>query len=182
MVIGQKLITFEEFEAFTALQEHRDRNFELIDGEIIEKAMPTKEHGFIAGYLIIEIGILLKLNPIGRIGPEIRHRVDNYNARQPDVSFYLYIAEIEGTKGTTSPIPDLAIEVKSPTDTYKAMRERAQYYVKNDVKLVWLIFPEKRIVEVYTADKHDILTENDTLDGGDLLRGFSLAVTSIFDL
>jgi Uma2 family endonuclease len=40
-----RLHTVEEFEQFLAAPENRQRRFELIDGEMIEKAMPTLEHG-----------------------------------------------------------------------------------------------------------------------------------------
>ena len=47
--------------------------------------------------------------------------------------------------------------------------------------MVWLIFPEKRLVEVYQPEADiEILNENDTLNGGDVLPGFTLAVKDIF--
>ena len=79
-------------------------------------------------------------------------------------------------------MPDLAIEVKSPDDTYKQMREKADYYLQNGTKLVWLVYPEKRIVEVYTNEQQDILTLEDRLTGGELLPEFELSVKDIFDV
>lgn len=60
------------------------------------------------------------------------------------------------------------------------MREKADYYLANGVRLVWLVYPEKHLVVVHTPDTEDILTENDTLDGGDVLPGFKLPVRDIF--
>ena len=50
----------------------------------------------------------------------------------------------------------------------KAMRERAEYFIANDVQLVWLVFPRKRYVEVYSPDHEmEILFGSDSLSGGD---------------
>jgi Uma2 family endonuclease len=80
-------------------------------------------------------------------------------------------------------MPDLVIEVKSPDDTYTSRRERAQYYLVHGAKLVWLVYPDKRLVEVYRqgADS-DLLTGDDTLQGADVLPNFTLPVDEIFAL
>ena len=47
--------------------------------------------------------------------------------------------------------------------------------------IVWLVYPEKRIVEVYQHGKDiDLLVAGDTLSGGEVLPGFSLAVEVLF--
>lgn len=46
MVVGKKLHTVEEFDEFIARPENRDRLFELLRGEIVEK-VPTQQHGLI---------------------------------------------------------------------------------------------------------------------------------------
>src|SRR5262249_22713440 len=107
---------------------------------------------------------------------------DNENDLLPDVSVTLDLDNPLNKVGPLLYMPDLAIEVKSPDDTYKAMREKARYYLSKGTQMVWLVFPEKRIVEVYTSDDEEILTENDTLTGGNVLPGFSLPVRKIFDV
>jgi len=175
--------TVAEFEAFLALPENRDRRFELIDGEIVEK-MPTEEHGEIAAFLTIELGIFLKQNPIGKVGQEVRHRLpgDEFNAYLPDVSVRTDINRPAVREGAVPHMPALAIEVKSKDDTFRLMRRKAEYYMANGSQMVWLIFPETRQVEVYSSRASDIVTlsEQDKLDGGEVLPGFSLKVADIF--
>ncbi len=60
------------------------------------------------------------------------------------------------------------------------MSEKAAFYLENGAKMVWLIYPRQRIVEVLTAADRQLLTENDTIEGGDLLPGFSVAVRDLF--
>jgi len=181
MVAEHKPISVTEFDKFLAAPENRDRLFELINGEIVEKVV-TQKHGAIASFLVIEIGLYLRQNKIGRLGIEVRHRVpdDLENDRLPDVSVTLDLDKPIVEVGAVLYMPALAIEIKSPDDTYKGMREKARYFLSRGSQMVWLVFPEKRIVEVYSPDDEQILTENDILPGGNVLPGFSLAVREIF--
>jgi Uma2 family endonuclease len=184
MVIQRKLYTVDEFEQFIALPENSDRRFELVNGEMVEK-LPTEEHGAIAVRLILRIGGLVEQNDLGRLAVEPRHRTleDDYNARIPDIAFTSKERALPLVKkGAVPQMPDLAIEIKSPDDSYKQMREKKDYYLTNGVRMVWLVFPEKRLIEVYTLDDEWILTDGDMLDGGDVLLGFTMPVSSVFDV
>ncbi len=179
MVVQPKLYTVDEFEQFLALPENRDRLFELINGEIVEK-VPTQEHGIIAGNTVTEINIYLKSNQIGQAAVEARHRPtdDRHNDRIPDVSVVLGNKPIT-RHGAANFIPDVCVEIQSPDDTPRIMSEKAAFYLENGAKMVWLIYPRQRIVEVLTAADRQLLTENDTIEGGDLLPGFSVAVRDL---
>jgi Uma2 family endonuclease len=184
MAIQPKLVTVAEFEQFLALPENRDRSFELIHGEIVEK-VPTEEHGLIAANLCGFLWQHTRQSGVGRAVIEVRVRMpdDDYNSRQPDLAFFADTTRPVVKRGPVFQMPDLAIEVKSPDDTYTSMRERAQYYLAHGAKVVWLIYPEKRLVEVYRQDADsELLTGDDTLNGGDVLPNFVLSVHEIFDL
>lgn len=177
----ERKYTVEEFEQLFAQAEHGDRLLELIHGEIVEK-MPTEEHGIVAGNAVFALRSYVQLHKSGRVGVEVRHRIpnDEWNSRMPDVS-YSTARRALVTKGSVPTMPDLAVEVQSPDDTIKAMREKATYYLANGAKLVWLVYPRKRIVEVYTADGEiDILHESDTLSGAEVLPDFTLPVAELF--
>lgn len=183
MTTPTQLYTVEAFEQMLSQPENQDRLLELIEGEIVEK-MVTQEHGMIAGNIHALLWNFIKPRKLGRLAIEARYQIpdDLHNARLPDISFVADMSEPVVTKGSVPQMPDLAIEVKSPDDTYKQMRDKADYYLQNGAKLVWLVFPEKRIVEVYTTEQQDILTLEDTLEGGDLLPGLQIAVKDIFDM
>ncbi len=181
MVIQNQLYTVDEFEAFLALPENRERLFELLNGEIVEK-VPTEEHGIIVLRIGSKLLIFVDLHALGRVAVEVRHRIpaDNHNARMPDISFRSDTTTPVVKQGSVPVMPDLAVEVKSPDDGYRELREKADYYLANGSRMVWLVYPEKRLVEVHTPDDLDILTMDDTLDGGDVLPGFRLPVKDIF--
>jgi Uma2 family endonuclease len=61
------------------------------------------------------------------------------------------------------------------------MRDTAAYYLANGSRLVWLVYPNYRLIEVYRPDADIvILGEEDTLTGGDVLPGFELPVREVF--
>jgi Uma2 family endonuclease len=175
-------VSYDQFERFLAERENADRHFELIDGEIVEKNMPTEEHGQVTGNIFGPLWVFNQQHKLGRVVVEVlyRHPDDPNNARQPDISFTLNSSDPVVTKGAVPRMPDLAVEIKSPTDSYKDMREKAYYYLAHGSKRVWLVYPEKRQVEVIVNDDFQLLSESDTLDGGDLLPGFALPVSAIF--
>lgn len=179
----EKLYTVKEFEAFIARPENRERRFELIHGEIFEK-MPTQLHGWIIAILLQALMNYLDNNPIGWVFPEARYGMpdDDSNDRVPDLSF---IREELGPlveKGAAPYMPDLAVEVQSPDDSPKEMQEKAEYYLANGSRMVWLIFTNKhnRRVEVFRPNQSvQTLGMYDTLEGG-VLPDFKLAVKALF--
>ncbi len=178
-----KLVTFAEFIDFVERPENADWLFELINGEIAKK-VPTEEHGIATGNIITDLKIYLRQNKIGRAAVEVLYHVpdDEHNAYQPDISVRLNLAAPIIKKGAVPGMPDIAIEIKSPNNTIKHLREKAAYYLANGTQMVWLVFPEKKMVEVYETGKDvQIFIETDTLTGGDLLPGFVLAVKTIFE-
>jgi Uma2 family endonuclease len=77
--------------------------------------------------------------------------------------------------------PDLAIEVLSPNDRRTDVRAKIKDYVFHSVPLVWLADPETKTVMVYRGSMRGTeLDESDTLDGGDVLPGFSCKVADLF--
>lgn len=179
MTIAQKQYTVAEFEAFVA--EHPDRLLELINGEIVEKVV-TLKHGEIALNIGAAIKIFLKQNPIGRVGTEVAHHApdDPHNQRIPDLSFIAGMDRPGPDKGAFPGMPDLAVEVKSPNDTYREMQAKATYYLSKGARMVWLVYPEKLLVEALTPTDRQLLSGDEKVTGGDVLPGFSLAVNDIF--
>jgi Uma2 family endonuclease len=179
-VSQERLYTVEEFERFIAQPENRDRLFELIQGEIVEK-MPTEEHGELAANLVVALHSFVVPRKLGRVGVEIRHRMpnDTRNSLLPDVSF-IAGKRPSVTEGSVPQMPDLAVEIKSPDDSLKDLRDKANYYLLNGTRLVWIVDPVKRLVITLTPDDEQILLENEVLDGGDVLPGFTMPVKDIF--
>jgi Uma2 family endonuclease len=77
--------------------------------------------------------------------------------------------------------PDLAVEVLSPSDRMAEAPSKVTMYLQAGVQLVWLLDPETRTISIFRPDAAPrTLYENDTLDGGDVLPGFSVSVAELF--
>jgi Uma2 family endonuclease len=180
MAVSERLYSVEEFDEFNARPENRERLLELFQGEISEK-MPTQQHGDIALTLGSALRAFIVPRKLGRVGVEIHHRMpnDTRNSLLPDISFVAGQKPMV-TEGNVPQMPDLAVEIRSPNDTLKSLRDKANYYLLNGTRLVWIIDPAKQLVITLTPDDEQILLENETLDGGDVLPGFTIPVAQIF--
>ena len=77
--------------------------------------------------------------------------------------------------------PDLAVEVLSPSNTVREMEQKIDLYFGAGSRMVWIVSPERRTVSVYTSPfEVRILREQDTLEGGDVLPGFSYELSKLF--
>jgi Uma2 family endonuclease len=72
------------------------------------------------------------------------------------------------------------VEIQSPGQSDKFMLDKAAFFLDKGGKMIWIVYPAKRLVEVLTLTDRKLLTEADILEGGDLLPGFTLPVKDIF--
>jgi Uma2 family endonuclease len=78
-------------------------------------------------------------------------------------------------------VPDFVIELKSKSDSLKALQEKMVEYCTNGVRLGWLINPQQQQVEIYRlGQEKEILQSPITLSGEDVLPGFVLELSKIF--
>jgi Uma2 family endonuclease len=175
--------TAAQYEAFLALPENADRRFELVHGEIIEK-MPTQLHAYIIQMISGFLFVFLRQNPLGYALIEARYRLpdDDENDLIPDLSF---VAQGRGPLVSSGPapyMPDFTVEAHSEGKSIRFMHDKALLYLENGTRMVWIIYSTRQIVEVLTPTERQLLTIDDTLTGGDVLPGFSVAVRDLFPM
>jgi Uma2 family endonuclease len=166
------------------MHDHADKNCELIDGTLVEKAMGVRE-----ALLALALGEILRWFVRPRnlgivLGPDGAVRLWAGRVRMPDVAFYSW-DRLPGRRIPDEPIPDLApdvaIEVESVSNTAAELERKRSDYFRAGVRLVWQIDPRARTVAVYTSPADPtVLREADTLDGGAVLPGFALRLTELF--
>lgn len=173
----------KEFERFLADSADSDRLYELIDGAIIEKSGYTDECSFIAGLLLYRLSQFAITNGLRLPGPSRSFQLldSDYQVRTPNISMIVDPSVPLSTERTMAYVPELVAEVKTPDDSIDGLREKAKFYIASRVRLVWLVFPRQKIVEVYRPEQHtEMLTASDTLEGYDVLPGFSLPIADLF--
>jgi len=102
--------------------------------------------------------------------------------RIPDVSFVSW-EKLPKNYGQIPPIaPDLAIEVLSPTNSRSEKERKLREYFSAGTRLVWYFDMKTRTVSVHTSpEEHSVLDDSQTLDGGDVLPGFTVALRELFN-
>jgi Uma2 family endonuclease len=168
----------------------KGRLCELVDGILVEKVVGWSK-SLLSTWIGTRINLHLMENNIGVAAGAagmVRFKLDL--VRAPDVSFIRWDSvedtdEIENPAGAFLEVPpDLAVEVLSPGNTRREMEIKLAEYAKAGVKLVWYVDPERKEVEVYpkgNPKRKKTLGVDGTLDGGDVLPGFTLPVAKIFE-
>ncbi len=85
--------------------------------------------------------------------------------------------------GTRFPVfaPEFVIEVRSPEQRRRPLREKMDEYIANGVQLAWLIDPIERTVEIYRQGRGPELLQNPaTVSGEGPVEGFVLNLTGVF--
>ena len=78
-------------------------------------------------------------------------------------------------------MPDLAVEVVSPTNTAASIPEELRDYFRCEVRLAWVIYPSTREIYVYSSPTViQVLQAGDSLDRGDVAPGFRLSLATLF--
>jgi Uma2 family endonuclease len=108
---------------------------------------------------------------------------DPPTVRAPDLAFIAAsrIPAEGGRTGFARVVPDLVIEIISPSNTAAEIRARVYDYLDAGTRLVWALEPGARRVTVYSsAEEIRVLGERDELDGGEVLPGFRVEVLEVF--
>lgn len=175
-------LTVRDFLAFANQTDRAHLILELIDGEIIDK-VPSFTPSRIASrisYFLTDFN--LKHGEAGYVTGEAGGYIMNEgNVFNPDVA-YIAKTRLPEIPDREAPVPpDLAVEIKSPTDSKRALRRKAEHYLDAGTAIVWLVFPDEQIIEIYVPDQDVVAVSVDgTLDGGSILPGLSIAVQLIF--
>ena len=177
----QKISTVEDLIAMP----DDGKRYELINGEIVEVGTANRKHTILGTWLLGTLFVYLSTNKIGGQmgGPDGTYRLDAANTRVPDISYLMPASAARIPAGSVyCPFaPDLAVEIKSPSNTPGEMRKLARLYIRSGSKLVWTISYEDKIAHVYRPGQLAVeLDEDDELDGDDVLPGFTVKLADLF--
>lgn len=164
-----------------------DYLYEVVDGRFVEKAVGVYEV-WLAKLFDRALDRYLEARRTGRAITEmifdLRPLVNR--ERRPDVAFVSYERWARDRRPprarSWAVIPDLAVEIVSPTNTAREIAEKLEEYFLVGVRQVWVVYPDQTKVYVYTSTTSvRILTPADELDGGDVLPGFRLPLREVFE-
>lgn len=166
------------------VERREGRICELVDGVLVGKAMGLPE-SFLALRIAFFLQLFLEQQKLGFLAGEAGTlRLWQGLVRIPALSFVSW-DQLPSRKIPKKAIPDLypdlAVEVLSRKNTKAEIDRKLHEYFRSGTQLVWVIEPRKRTVRVYTApDQFHLLTEDQNLDGGDVLPGLDLPLREVF--
>ena len=160
---------------------------ELIRGVLHETVSVGKVHARIAIRIGGEFDRYVRRNRLGQVGGSdggvfIERNPDT--VREPDVYFVSAnrLTLDDDTDGYLEVVPELVVEIVSPSDSETDVREKISMWLDLGVSMALEVRPAERTVMVHRPGAPSVtLTGDDVLDGGDVLPGFTLPLSEIFD-
>ncbi len=160
--------------------------YELVEGELRQMSPAGYDHGKIAARLTAVLGRYVEGHELGDVCAAetgFKLKSDPDTVRAPDVAFIsrARVAEVSDVRGYGHGAPDLAVEVVSPNDKVSEVEEKVAEWLTAGVKLVWVVSPKLHTVTIYRSRTDiTVLTENDTLDGEQVVPGFRYPLAKLF--
>ncbi len=180
-IAGPPLLTAEEF-----VEQYEGQQVELVNGVVMELPMAYSRHGQICVMMIAELLLFFRDHDFWQmIGNDawIRLRRDPDVVRGPDVAVYRYDRMPKGPvpDGLLDVIPDLVVEVVSPSDRWTDVFGNVQEYLGAGVRAVVVLDNSSRTASVYRPPADQVTFHSaDTLTIPDVLPGFAVPVARLF--
>jgi Uma2 family endonuclease len=146
--------------------------------------MVMKDVPFVPSNITILLSSFVQKHRLGRILVYDAFVYTRQTPNMPRLSEVAYISHERFSKIDASSLfaPELVVEVISPQDSWMEINDILEAYFELGVQLVWIINPQRKQVQVYTALTHlEIFNAQDTLTGGEVLPGLTILVADIFD-
>jgi len=168
-----------------------EERVELIKGKIFEMSpAPNRLHQEIAGKLYLRLGTFLYNNPCKvyiapfdvRLPRKSKNDKDITTVLQPDLCVICNPSKLD-VRGCIG-APDIVVEVLSPSNNKKELKNKYEVYEEAGVKEYWVVFPIERTMFIYTLVDGKF-SPSKLMVGGDvvtsaILPGFSLDLTELF--
>jgi Uma2 family endonuclease len=120
-----------------------------------------------AGSLLCnDVGILLRRDP-----PTVR---------AADLSYYAATRPQRDRDQYSQEVPDLIVEVRSPTDRAGYLREKIDDWRRGGCRHIWVADPRKRTFAEVSGETVTTFHEGERFGGGALFPGLDLEITALF--
>ncbi len=177
--------TAKEFEA---LPDDGNR-YELIEGKLVMSPPAGGRHGRVSKSLLKAIWAFDPEEKLGESWVTTGFNLDSGNTPEPDIAYVVASRTPTIDDDAVDIVPDLAVEVWSPSQlTNKGpvlkATDKIERYLASGVRIIWSINPRAKTVEIYHQGQSApiaVLGVNDELDGEDVIPGFRLKVSKLFE-
>lgn len=163
--------------------------YELVEGRLVRMPPPKPDHGYLESEIGGELRAFAKANNLGRVfagdaGFDLTVPGDpGSTVLGADISFVRAERLATISKNAYIPgAPDLAVEIASPSQFRPELGAKAWLWLRRGARLVWVVWPERKELDVWTPGQETPRTLHlgDTVEGGDVLPGFTLSLADLF--
>ncbi len=158
---------------------------EIIANEIFMPPAPNTEHQFISRELEFIFRVFCKEKRIGKVfDAPFDVILDENNVVQPDIVFIANANLKYLTKKGFEGVPDLLVEIISPSTFYRDSVEKKDLYEQFGVKEYWIVEPANRVIEIFALQNgkyvlHQFVAEQGKVQSK-FLQGFEVDLKDIF--
>ncbi len=166
--------------------------YELVNGVLVRMPLSSGGASSVGSRLLARLQIYVEDNGLGVVtGEQGGYRLDPAHPLDTEVAPDVAFVRAGRAPSPTSPefygrawllAPDLAVEVTSENQFAPGMGAKARTYLHFGTRLVWVIWPRYKRVDVWRPgdDMPALLGVEDTLDGGDVVPGFTYSIERLF--
>lgn len=165
----------------------RGRPWNLIDGELVVND-PSRLHGRVLGQLQFELESWVRAKPgRGEVALPLDVQLDERNVFAPDLAWYAQGRAPERDAAPPYPMPDIAVEARSPSTWRFDIGEKKSGYERHGLAELWLLDTAAEVVLVFRRSQREAAAFDVALELGGAeeltsppLPGFALGVATIF--
>ncbi len=187
MEVRERLYTVDDVWDLQRQPGNGDKSYELIHGELIEMAPANMLHFWLMAEIAGELRNFVRRHDQGFVGGEggFSPPGDRHTLLATDVGFVRKGRMPQPIPQTFAGfMPDLAVEIMSPSNTLAELRDKAEIYLRNCATLVWIVITDDKRADVCRlvdgALQMKQVDANGALIGEEVLPGFRLEMRLLF--
>jgi Uma2 family endonuclease len=176
-------LTYDEFQT---LPRDGSKRFELIEGEVFMTPSPNTAHQRAVRRLLRMLDEFVEAEDLGEVFIAPYDIVfSKWTALEPDLLFIRKERRSIITDANVQGVPDLVIEILSPSNKAYDRQMKLRAYEKAGVPEVWYFDPEERTAEILNLGSEGRYVLTAKLSGDDaivskVLSGLSLDLNAVF--
>ena len=180
-ITDRKKITYADY-----LKIDDNNRYEIFNGELLMVPAPSTDHQEISRNIGFLVWSFVKQKGLGKVfNAPVDVVFDDDEVFQPDIVFIKSESQSIIGKNAIQGVPDLIVEIVSPSSTFYDTIEKKDIYRKYGVKEYWIIFPDEKIIEVLSLEKGEYLefckSKKEGIVKSKILEGLEINSKDVFE-
>ena len=176
------LLTVGDFLELPAVQHDDYNRYELWQGELVKMGETCPWHNWVRDEIRTELQIFLRRNRLGAALCEAGIQLDSITLYRPDVALWdaEHWAAVDLRQSPMVIVPQLVVEVKSPSNSLPELFGKASYYLRSGVQTVWVVIDEPFAIHIFESKGgRGLVQAGEMLTSPTTLPGFSIEASRL---